>query len=38
MSESSIAKVRNPTDRLEELRTALISAAVSRKVDVRGLA
>ena len=30
-----IAKVRDATDRLKELRTALISAAVTGKIDVR---
>jgi len=30
-----IAKVRTAIDRLKELRTALISAAVTGKIDVR---
>ena len=30
------AKVRDAIDRLKELRTALISAAVTGKIDVRG--
>ena len=33
--DSLIAKVRKATDRLKELRTALISAAVTGKIDVR---
>jgi type I restriction enzyme S subunit len=32
------AKVRQATERLKELRTALISAAVTGKIDVRGFA
>jgi len=31
-----IAKVSEAVERLEELRTALISAAVTGKIDVRG--
>jgi type I restriction enzyme S subunit len=31
-----VAKVREAIDRLKELRTALISAAVTGKIDVRG--
>ena len=34
--DSLIAKVRDAIDRLKELRTALISAAVTGKIDVRG--
>jgi len=30
-----VAKVRDASDRLKELRTALISAAVTGKIDVR---
>jgi type I restriction enzyme, S subunit len=30
-----VAKVRDAVDRLKELRTALISAAVAGKIDVR---
>ena len=30
-----VAKIRNAIDRLKELRTALISAAVTGKIDVR---
>jgi type I restriction enzyme, S subunit len=30
-----VAKVRDAVDRLKELRTALISAAVTGKIDVR---
>jgi type I restriction enzyme S subunit len=33
--DALIAKVRDATDRLKELRTALISAAVTGKIDVR---
>jgi len=33
--ETLVAKVREAIDRLEELRTALISAAVTGKIDVR---
>ena len=33
--DSLIAKVRDAIERLEELRTALISAAVTGKIDVR---
>jgi type I restriction enzyme, S subunit len=33
--DSLVAKVRDATDRLKELRTALISAAVTGKIDVR---
>jgi type I restriction enzyme S subunit len=31
-----VAKVRNAIDHLHELRSALISAAVTGKIDVRG--
>jgi type I restriction enzyme S subunit len=31
-----VAKVREAIERLKELRTALISAAVTGKIDVRG--
>ena len=34
-STALIAKVRDAIDRLKELRTALISAAVTGKIDVR---
>ena len=34
-STPSIAKIRDAIDRLKELRTALISAAVTGKIDVR---
>jgi hypothetical protein len=33
-----LAKVREATDRLRELRTALISAAVTGRIDVRDVA
>ena len=33
--DALIAKVREAGDRLKELRTALISAAVTGKIDVR---
>ena len=33
--DALVAKVRDAIDRLEELRTALISAAVTGKIDVR---
>jgi type I restriction enzyme, S subunit len=33
--DALIAKVREAIDRLKELRTALISAAVTGKIDVR---
>ena len=33
--DAPVAKVRETIDRLEELRTALISAAVTGKIDVR---
>jgi len=33
--DALIAKVRDAIDRLKELRTALISAAVTGKIDVR---
>lgn len=33
--DALVAKVRAAIDRLKELRTALISAAVSGKIDVR---
>ena len=33
--DALIAKVREVIDRLKELRTALISAAVTGKIDVR---
>jgi hypothetical protein len=33
--DALVAKVRDATDRLRELRTALISAAVTGKIDVR---
>lgn len=36
--DALIAKVRAAIDRLEELRTALISAAVTGKIDVRNIA
>jgi type I restriction-modification system DNA methylase subunit len=36
--EALLAKVREAIDRLKELRTALISAAVTGKIDVRGVA
>lgn len=35
MSEARISKVREAVDRIRELRTALISAAVTGKIDVR---
>ena len=35
-TDALVAKVRNAIDRLKELRTALISAAVTGKIDVRG--
>jgi len=31
-----VAKVRNAIERLKELRTSLISAAVTGKIDIRG--
>jgi type I restriction enzyme S subunit len=34
--DALVAKVREAIDRLNELRTALISAAVTGKIDVRG--
>lgn len=34
--DTLVAKVRDAIDRLKELRTALISAAVTGKIDVRG--
>ncbi|MCJ7811077.1 MAG: hypothetical protein MUP62_02630 [Dehalococcoidia bacterium] len=34
--DSLIKKVSEAIDRLKELRTALISAAVTGKIDVRG--
>jgi type I restriction enzyme S subunit len=34
--DTLVAKVRDAVDRLKELRTALISAAVTGKMDVRG--
>jgi len=34
--DALVAKVREAIDRLQELRTALISAAVTGKIDVRG--
>ena len=34
--DALIAKVRDGIDRLDELRTALVSAAVTGKIDVRG--
>ena len=33
--DALVAKVREAVDRLKELRTALISAAVTGKIDVR---
>ena len=33
-----VAKVETAIDRLQEYRTALITAAVAGKIDVRGLA
>ena len=33
--DALVAKVREAIDRLKELRTALISAAVTGKIDVR---
>jgi type I restriction enzyme S subunit len=33
--DALVAKIRAATDRLKELRTALISAAVTGKIDVR---
>jgi type I restriction enzyme S subunit len=33
--DASVAKVRDAIDRVKELRTALISAAVTGKIDVR---
>jgi type I restriction enzyme, S subunit len=35
--DALVAKVREAVERLEELRTALISAAVTGKIDVRGI-
>ena len=35
MLDALVAKVRDAIDRLKELRTALISAAVTGKIDVR---
>jgi type I restriction enzyme S subunit len=32
--DALVAKVRNAIDRLKELRTALLSAAVTGKIDV----
>jgi type I restriction enzyme S subunit len=34
--EALVAQIREAIDRLKELRTALISAAVTGKIDVRG--
>ena len=34
--DALVTKVRDAIDRLKELRTALISAAVTGKIDVRG--
>jgi len=34
-SDALVAKVREAIDRLEELRTALMSAAVTGTIDVR---
>jgi type I restriction enzyme S subunit len=34
--DALMAKVREAIERLKELRTALISAAVTGKIDVRG--
>jgi type I restriction enzyme S subunit len=34
--DALVAKIRTAIDRLRELRTALISAAVTGKIDVRG--
>jgi hypothetical protein len=34
--DATVAKVRMVIDRLSEYRTALISAAVTGKIDVRG--
>ena len=36
--DALVEKVRETVDRLKELRTALISAAVTGKIDVQGLA
>ncbi len=36
--DALVAKVRDAIDRLKELRTALISAAVTGKIDVRDAA
>jgi restriction endonuclease S subunit len=36
--DTLVAKVREAIERLGELRTALISAAVTGKIDVRGTA
>ncbi len=36
--DSLMAKVREAIERLKELRTGLISAAVTGKIDVRGSA
>jgi restriction endonuclease S subunit len=34
--DGMVAKVENATERLQEYRTALITAAVTGKIDVRG--
>jgi restriction endonuclease S subunit len=34
--DAMVAKVRSAIDRLKELRSALISAAVTGRIDVRG--
>lgn len=34
--DALVAKVREAIERLRELRTALVSAAVTGKIDVRG--
>ncbi len=36
--DALVVKVRDAIEHLKELRTALISAAVTGKIDVRGLA
>jgi hypothetical protein len=38
MIAALVAKVRDAIGRLQELRTALISAAVTGKIDARGMA
>ncbi|MEO0109010.1 MAG: type I restriction endonuclease subunit S, partial [candidate division WOR-3 bacterium] len=36
--DAAVAKIREGIEKLKEYRTALISAAVTGKIDVRGVA